>query len=86
MEYCDDPHDDIEVSLELSILWLNRTLNEQLLILMKTYTPQNFICGECEYFDRGAMGSDDVSDCLNRQSPRFQTERTWTCSHWVKGT
>lgn len=30
-------------------------------------------CGECEYFDIGAMSTNGHSDCLNNRSPRFQT-------------
>jgi hypothetical protein len=34
------------------------------------------ICRECEYFDLGVMGMDGHSDCLNPNSPRFQTYDT----------
>lgn len=34
---------------------------------------QDRTCRDCEYFDNGAAGPDGHSDCLNSNSPRFQT-------------
>lgn len=41
-------------------------------------------CYHCEYFDRGYMDSAGESDCLNRNSPRFQTKASDYCINWVK--
>ena len=40
----------------------------------------------CEYFDRGYMDAAGESDCLNRESPRFQTKASDVCRHWFKAT
>ena len=43
-------------------------------------------CGNCEFFDVGAVGPDGHSDCLNRLSARFQTFTADICPDWVRSS
>jgi hypothetical protein len=53
------------------------------------------ICANCEYFDGGGeravqnaikTGVPLHGDCLNRSSPRFQTNSNDTCPVWTAAT
>ena len=53
------------------------------------------ICGTCEYFDGGGENAVRQSvesnslllgDCLNRRSPRFQTDCHDTCPVWTRSS
>ncbi len=46
------------------------------------------ICRNCEYWDGGgekAAKTARLGDCLNRRSPRFTTEPTFTCNQFYDG-